>query len=131
MHTGLGNSCEDYLLLCHKPTNEVKDGMLAVFAACVRTTDYSTCRPELHIHLLVSTVIHATVHTTCLITFFQHIHSEKDIYLYFAEFELTSSVMTTLSISVVPCVDTTRMCNFKLIYLDLINAGINLNLFLL
>lgn len=36
--------------------------------------------------------------------------------------------MTTLSVSVVPCVDTTRTCNFKLIYFDLINAGINLNI---
>jgi hypothetical protein len=79
----------------------------------------------------VITVIHATVHKTCLITFFQHIHSEKDIYLYFAAFKLTSIVMTTLSVSVVPFVDTTRTCNFKLIYLDLINAGINLNIFLL
>jgi len=40
-----------------------------------------------------------------------------------------TGIVMTLSVSVVPFVDTTRTCNFKLIYLDLINAGINLNFF--
>jgi hypothetical protein len=126
MHTELENSCDSYLLLCHKRTAEVK---MAVFAAYVRTTDFSTCRAELHICLLTSTIIHATVYMTCLITFFRHIHSEKDINCYAAAFELASGVMTT-SVSVVPFVDTTRMYNFKLIYLGFSNAGLNMNRFL-
>jgi hypothetical protein len=102
-----------------------------VFAAYVRITDFAACRAELHIHLPASRIIHATVHMTCLVTFFQHIHSEKDINRYAAEFGLVSSVMTALSVSVVPFVDTTRTCNFELIHFDFINAGTNMKLFLL